>query len=162
MTSLKAHHSNKSIATGFAYSDDQFIRKHPHYLERSLSVPRLPSHDFSANAGFPPRRPSKFFSANHSFQGAKTYHPRPYFRSRRIRKGTIDRPELRMKDPRDIWITLIPIFGIVLGLTVIGLLAWTGWVSVDNYRYCEVFVDDFANGFNSSIWTKSVETGGFG
>ncbi|KAF7559013.1 hypothetical protein G7046_g5140 [Stylonectria norvegica] len=95
-------------------------------------------------------------------ESAKTYHPRPYFRSRRIKKGTIDRPELRDKDPRGIWITLIPIFGFLAGLLAIALLTWNGYASVSNHKYCEVFVDDFSAGFNSTIWTKQVETGGFG
>ncbi|KAF3762091.1 family 16 glycoside hydrolase [Cryphonectria parasitica EP155] len=101
-------------------------------------------------------------SVGHSVRSAETYHPRPYFRSRRIRKGTIDRPELREKDPRGIWITLIPIFGLLVGLAAIALLSWSGYASVSNYQYCQVFVDDFSNGFNSTIWTKDVETGGFG
>ncbi|KAJ9134166.1 Concanavalin A-like lectin/glucanase [Pleurostoma richardsiae] len=79
-----------------------------------------------------------------------------------IRKGTIDRPELRERDPRGIWITLIPIFGFIVGLTAIALLSWTGYSSVSNHQYCEVFIDDFSGGFNSTIWTKHVETGGYG
>lgn len=97
-----------------------------------------------------------------SVHSAKAYNPHAYFRSRRIKKGTIDRPELREKDPRKIWITLIPIFGFLVGLLSIALLTWNGYSSVSRHRYCKVFTDDFSNGFNSTIWTKHVETGGYG
>lgn len=89
------------------------------------------------------------------------YNPRPYFRSRRIQKGTIDRPELHEKDPRVIWMTLLPLLGFLLGFGIIGVLSWSGYASVTNHAYCEVFIDDFSGGFNTSIWTKQVETGGF-
>jgi hypothetical protein len=97
-----------------------------------------------------------------SVHSARTYNPRDYFRSRRIKKGTIDRPELREKDPRAIWVTLIPLSGFLVGLLSIVLLSWDGYSSVSHHRYCEVFTDDFSNGFNSTIWTKHVETGGYG
>lgn len=92
----------------------------------------------------------------------KKYNPRPYFHSRRIRKGTIDRPELREKDARVIWATLIPAFGFVAGFGIIAVLTWSGYSSVSRHKYCEVFTDDFSSGFNSTIWTKHVETGGYG
>ncbi|KAF4119262.1 Glycosyl hydrolases family 16 [Geosmithia morbida] len=130
---------------------------------RPVSTPRLPSQ----NDGQVPRdqgpRHQRFLSASHSARttGA-AYEPRPYFRSRRIRKGTVDRPELREKDPRALWITLIPLMGFFGGLAVIAVLSWTGYTSVSNHEYCVVFVDDFSNGFNSTIWSKHVETGGYG
>lgn len=131
-------------------------------LRRSSSVPHLPSFAENFNNSTPPPRPSKFLSASHSISSVKTYNPRPYFRSRRIKKGTVDRPELKEKDPRAIWITLIPIFGFLIGCGAIAALTWNGYASVSNHQYCTVFIDDFSNGFNSTIWTKQVETGGFG
>lgn len=119
-------------------------------LQRKSSLRPTPSHT--------PRAQSLHFSD----VTKKSYRPRPYFRSRRIKKGTIDRPELTVHDPRKKWATLIPIFGILLGFVSIGLLAWDGWRSVDNHLYCPVFIDDFASGFNSTIWSKEVQTGGYG
>ncbi|KAK0388885.1 hypothetical protein NLU13_5128 [Sarocladium strictum] len=87
---------------------------------------------------------------------------RAYFHSRRIQKGTIERPELNIKDPRRIWLTAIPSLGIIVGLIAIGLLSWAGYASVNNYEYCKVFTDDFSSGFNSTIWNKQVEVGGYG
>ena len=127
-----------------------------------LSVPNLPLENEQFSIGGPYRRASRFISADNSIFSARSANLRPYFRSRRIKKGTIDRPELRDKDPRRVCITLVPILGFLLGLTAIALLSWNGWVSVSNHRYCEVFTDDFSEGFNSTIWTKDVETGGFG
>ncbi len=120
------------------------------HLQRNSSLRPTPSHT--------PRAQSLHFSD----VTEKSYRPRPYFRSRRIKKGTIDRPELTVHDPRKKWATLIPIFGILLGFLSIGLLAWDGWRSVDNHLYCPVFIDDFASGFNSTIWSKEVQTGGYG
>lgn len=88
--------------------------------------------------------------------------PGVYYRSRRIRKGATDRPELREKDSRDKWITIIPVIGILVGLAAIGLLVWDGWRKVTNHVYCHVFTDDFSRGFNDTIWTKEVELGGYG
>ena len=88
--------------------------------------------------------------------------PGSYFRSRRIRKGVTDRPELEEKDPMGKWVLLIPLLGVVVGLIAIGLLVWDGLRNVVNHKYCHVFTDDFSNGFNSTIWTKECEVGGYG
>lgn len=107
------------------------------------------------------QEPQRFKSFSHSVHSARTYRPRPYFRSRRIKKGTIDRPELREHDPRQKWVTIIPMFGFLLGLMTIAILAWDGWASVPTHVYCPVFVDDFSGGFNSTIWSKEIQTGGY-
>ncbi len=122
----------------------------PTALQKNSSLRPTPSHTSRAQ------------SLHFSDVTEKSYRPRPYFRSRRIKKGTIARPELRVHDPRKKWATLIPVFGILLGFASIGLLTWDGWRSVDKHAYCPVFVDDFASGFNSTIWSKEVQTGGYG
>lgn len=166
--------SNRSTATGFATdSSDHYVPKRAPNFEHLLTDPYRPRDDRFLSApnliqdehfitGTPRLRHHKFISANHSIRSAKIYKPRPYFRSRRIRKGTIDRPELREKDPRRIWVTLIPFMGFLGGLTIIVVLAYLGYSSVSMHQYCEVFIDDFSNGLNSTIWTKDVQTGGFG
>lgn len=105
--------------------------------------------------------PQRFNSLSHSVKSATTYRPRPYFRSRRITKGTIDRPELREHDPKQKWVTIIPMCGFFLGLMAIAVMAWDGWVGVPKHVYCPVFVDDFSGGFNSTIWSKEIQTGGY-
>ena len=103
----------------------------------------------------------RFPATDSTRSSVQTDSSRPLFRSRRIVKGTIDRPELRQKDPRRIWITLFPVVGFLAGIFIIGYLSWSGYSSVSKHKYCKVFVDDFSNGFNPDIWQKQVETGGF-
>jgi hypothetical protein len=151
--------SSTRSATGFNFEfNDQF-----NVSKQATGVEELsPSRHERSHSGTSRRRPSNFLSASYSAHGAKAYNPRPYFHSRRIRKGTIDRPELREKDPRQIWVTLIPVLGFVAGFGIIAVLTWSGYSSVSRHKYCEVFTDDFSSGFNSTIWTKHVETGGYG
>lgn len=167
-------HGSKSSTTtsgfDFGFDDEPNISNPATGTERSSLPPSRaslpPSRDepiyTGGTGGTPRRRTSKFHSVSQSVRSTKTSNPRPYFRSRRIRKGTIDRPELREKDPRAIWITIIPLLGFAVGLAIIAVLSWSGYKSVVNHQYCLAFTDDFSNGFNTSIWTKDVETGGFG
>ena len=85
-----------------------------------------------------------------------------YFKSRRIQKGTAERPWLTKKDPRDKWNTIIPLIGLVIGLGVCAFLLYDGIQSVAHNKYCSIFEDDFSTGFNSKNWVKEVEVGGFG
>ena len=85
-----------------------------------------------------------------------------YFHSRRVKKGELEKPWLDKKDPREKWVNIIPCFGVFIGLAITGFLVWDGLQKVSNNTYCSVFEDDFSNGFNSKIWTKEVEVGGFG
>lgn len=162
--SLFKNNNEGSIKTGFDFGFDRkpHVSQQAVNFEHDLSDPQWLSHDVRHNTGTPRSRHFRKYSTNPSVHSATTLNPRPYFRSRRIKKGTIARPELNYKDPRGILITVIPLFGFVVGLTAIALLAWTGYSSVKHHTYCEVFTDDFSNGFNSTIWTKDVETGGYG
>lgn len=87
---------------------------------------------------------------------------RKYFHSRRIKKGTIEKPWLAKKDPREIWVTIIPIIGILCGLAISGILIWDGLRSVVNYSYCVVLDEDFSDGLRPVFWEREVELGGFG
>ncbi|KAF2017221.1 glycoside hydrolase family 16 protein [Aaosphaeria arxii CBS 175.79] len=85
-----------------------------------------------------------------------------YFRSRRIKKGEIERPWLEKRDPKEKWVTIIPIIGILVGLGVAGVLIWEGLRAVSQHKYCQVLDEDFSRGLNNKIWTKEVEVGGYG
>jgi hypothetical protein len=85
-----------------------------------------------------------------------------YFRSRRVKRGTVERPWMNRKDPREKWVTIIPLMGIFAGLVLSGLLIWDGLRSVVRHEYCLVLDEDFSGGLNSKVWTKEVEVGGFG
>lgn len=85
-----------------------------------------------------------------------------YFHSRRIRKGEIERPWLNRKDPKERWVTIIPLIGILVGLALSGFLIYEGLQTVHHNVYCPVLDDDFSNGLNDNVWLKEVEVGGFG
>lgn len=69
---------------------------------------------------------------------------------------------MNKKDPREKWVTIIPLLGIFVGLSTSGILIWDGLRSVVNHEYCKIMEDSFGNGLDSQIWTKEVEVGGFG
>lgn len=85
-----------------------------------------------------------------------------YFHSRRVKKGEVERPWTKNKDPREKWVTIIPVIGLVLGIAIAGFLVWDGMRSVVNHSYCPVLVEDFSGGLNEKVWTKEVEVGGYG
>ena len=88
--------------------------------------------------------------------------PPRYFHSRRVRKGEVDQPWKDRKDPKEKWVTIIPMIGLLIGFGVAGFLVWDGLRSVVKHNYCSVLSDDFSQGLNDQIWTKEAEVGGFG
>ncbi|RDA95311.1 hypothetical protein CP533_3539 [Ophiocordyceps camponoti-saundersi (nom. inval.)] len=85
-----------------------------------------------------------------------------YFHSRRVRKGDAEKPWLVRRDPKEKWVTILPILGIVVGLAISALLVWDGMRSVIKHKYCPVLDDGFDGGLNANVWTKEVTVGGFG
>ncbi|KAH0541791.1 hypothetical protein FGG08_003746 [Glutinoglossum americanum] len=86
-----------------------------------------------------------------------------YFHSRRVQKGEVEKPWLQKKDPREKWVTIIPLIGLGIGILLAGFLVYDGLRSVVNHKYCPVLAEDFSGGaLNDRIWTKEVEVGGFG
>src|SRR5450432_2755861 len=85
-----------------------------------------------------------------------------YFHSRRVPKGTITQPWKTKKDPKEKWVTIIPLIGLFLGLAIAGFLVYDGIKSVVHHSYCPVLSDDFSQGLNPNIWTQEVEVGGYG
>ena len=85
-----------------------------------------------------------------------------YFHSRRVKKGEIERPWLDRKDPREKWVTIIPLIGLLLGFAFAGFLVYDGLKTVVKHEYCSILDDDFSGGLDGKIWTKEAEVGGFG
>lgn len=85
-----------------------------------------------------------------------------YFRSRRVRKGEVQRPWVGKKDPKEKWVTIIPIIGMIVGLALAGFLVWDGLRTVVINQYKIVLEEDFSGPLDPRIWTKEVEVGGFG
>ncbi|KXS99664.1 hypothetical protein AC578_9884 [Pseudocercospora eumusae] len=101
-------------------------------------------------------------SAMGSSTGVQAIPPPRYFHSRRINKEEVEKPWLEKKDPKEKWVTIIPIIGIFIGLALSGFLIYEGLQTVQNHTYCPVLDDDFSGGLNGKVWTKEVEVGGFG
>jgi hypothetical protein len=119
-------------------------------------VQRLNANPFATPYGSSPASRNASSTALHLID-----QPR-YFHSRRVKKGSVERPWMDRKDPKEKWVTIIPLVGIFVGLALSGVLIWDGLRSVVNHNYCEILSEDFSNGLNSKIWTKEVEVGGFG
>ncbi|KAK5991126.1 Beta-1,3-glucan-binding protein [Cladobotryum mycophilum] len=85
-----------------------------------------------------------------------------YFHSRLVKKGEIEKPWLEKVDPKEKWVTIMPLIGILIGLAISGFLIWDGLSSVVHHKYCPVLDDDFSGGLNPNVWTKEVQVGGFG
>ena len=69
---------------------------------------------------------------------------------------------MQKRDPKEKWVTILPIIGIIIGLGISGFLVWDGIRSVVKHKYCLVLDDNFSQGLREDIWTKEVELGGFG
>jgi hypothetical protein len=89
-------------------------------------------------------------------------HPPTYFRSRRVQKGEQERPWLTQKDPKEKWVWIIPMIGLLLGLGVCGVQVWAGLQRISKHNYCTVLDEDWSAGFDDNVWTREAEVGGFG
>ncbi|KAK0284527.1 hypothetical protein LTR35_000863 [Friedmanniomyces endolithicus] len=134
----------------------------------ATTTPRAGSPDSDPIERAPVRNPfaSPYGSVPPSRMGSSTaFQPAPpprYFHSRRIRKGEQERPWLDRKDPKEKWVTIIPLIGIAIGLGLAGFLIYEGLQSVSNHVYCPVLTETFSEGLNNKVWTKEVELGGYG
>ncbi|CAG8950249.1 hypothetical protein HYFRA_00008487 [Hymenoscyphus fraxineus] len=97
-----------------------------------------------------------------SSTGVRAGLPSRYFHSRRVKKGEVDQPWKKNKDPKEKWVTIIPLIGLALGFGIAGFLIYDGISSVVHHKYCPVLDEDFSNGLRETIWTKEAEVGGFG
>lgn len=126
------------------------------------SIQPSPSQDRVVNPFASPfaSRPGSTFGASSSI--GRTYGTR-YFHSRRVKKGEVDQPWKANKDPKEKWVTIIPIIGMLIGFGIAGYLIYDGIASVTHHKYCPVMSDDFSSGtLNTDIWTQEAEVGGFG
>ncbi|KAL9624700.1 MAG: hypothetical protein Q9160_001054 [Pyrenula sp. 1 TL-2023] len=141
----------------------------PSYVGTASSTPYRPGTPEMDTIQRPPMNPfaspmnSSFASKNTSSAALHQQGlSQRYFHSRRVKKGEVERPWTKTKDPREKWVTIIPIIGLVLGFAVSGFLIYDGMRSVVNHKYCPVLTEDFSGGLDNKVWTKEVEVGGFG
>ncbi|KAH7235823.1 concanavalin A-like lectin/glucanase domain-containing protein [Fusarium tricinctum] len=85
-----------------------------------------------------------------------------YFHSRRVKIGEVEKPWLEKTNPKEKWVSILPILAILFGLVGSGFLVWDGIRSVVKNKYCPVLDEDFSQGLNPNIWTREVEVGGYG
>ena len=84
------------------------------------------------------------------------------FKSRR-NNGAIEKPWLQKKRSGFRWAgTGATTIGLVAGLVIVGIMAWTGWQSYDTVDFCEYWEDDFSSGLNTDVWSREVQVNGFG
>ncbi len=112
---------------------------------------------FASPSGSRPASSFDSASALGRFDGGQRY-----FHSRRVRKGEVDKPWTKQADPKEKWVTILPVIGIVVGLAISGFLVWDGIRSVVKHTYCPVLDETFANGLDSNVWTNEVQVNGFG
>ncbi|EQK98698.1 glucan 1,3-beta-glucosidase [Ophiocordyceps sinensis CO18] len=107
-------------------------------------------------------RPASSYGSSSALGRGFEERSQRYFHSRRVRKGDMEKPWLDKRDPKEKWVTILPIVGILMGLAISGFLVWDGIRSVVRHKYCPVMDDSFDSGFNANVWTKEVAVGGFG
>lgn len=107
-------------------------------------------------------RPASSFGSSSAVPTRLDERSQRYFHSRRVKAGDVEKPWLDKKDPKEKWVTIFPIVGILIGLAISGFLIWDGLSTVVHNKYCPVLDETFSGGLDTSIWTKEVEVGGFG
>ena len=118
--------------------------------------PAPPANPFSSPFN---SRPASSFGSSSAVRGGL---PSRYFHSRRVRKEEVEKPWLAKKDPKEKWVTIIPLIGLLIGFGIAGFLVYDGLSSVVHHKYCQVLHDDFSGGLNTAVWTQEAEVGGFG
>lgn len=101
-------------------------------------------------------------SAYSSTSAIRTMPVTRFFHSRRVKKGEIDQPWKSKVDPKEKWVTIIPLIGLALGFAIAGFLVYDGLSTVVHHKYCQVLSDDFSQGLNTAVWTQEAEVGGYG
>lgn len=83
--------------------------------------------------------------------------------SKRIPLGAeVEKPWLQSKNRKKLKvINYIVIAGFIIGLGIVGVLAYFAYADISNFEYCEVLNDDFAT-FDENTWTREVQIGGYG
>lgn len=108
-------------------------------------------------------RPPSSYRSSSSGLGQALGSGQRFFHSRRVKKDEVEKPWTKQKSaPKEKWVTIFPLLGILVGLGISGFLVWDGIDSVVKHNYCPVMDENFSGSLDDSIWTKEVEVGGFG
>ncbi len=132
---------------------------------RTISSTSIAPNPFATPAETPAETPdgSVFQGRASGIQNSSAAGGQNYFRSRRIKKDENHVPPVFKKDPKEKFLWIIPLGGLLLGLVITGIMIYLSVGLKATYNYCSVLSDDFSSGvLNPSIWTKEVQVGGFG
>ncbi|MCJ1483495.1 hypothetical protein MMC06_003663 [Schaereria dolodes] len=134
----------------------------PEYTPFNDAISPAPSHRVNPFASPFASRPASTRASSSAVDLHQQGLSQRYFHSRRVRKGEVERPWMDKKDPREKWVTIIPLIGLAVGFALAGFLVYDGMKTVVNHTYCQVLDEDWSGGFNDKVWTKEAEVGGFG
>lgn len=108
-------------------------------------------------------RPPSSFDSSSALGARFDERAQRFFHSRRVRKGEVEKPWTKNVDPKEKWVTILPIIGIVIGLGISGFLVWDGIRSVVQHKYCPVLDETFSGSeLNTDVWDYEIQLGGFG
>jgi hypothetical protein len=107
-------------------------------------------------------RPASSFGSSSALGARFDERSQRYFHSRRVRKDEVEKPWTKNVDPKEKWVTILPILGIVLGACISGFLIWDGIHSVVKHNYCPVLQETWGEGIDSNVWQTEIQLGGFG
>lgn len=62
-------------------------------------------------------------------------------------------------DPREKWLWILPVVGLVIGNIIGAFIIYNGYKSVVNHNYCPVYEDDFHQGLDRTIWDADMQLG---
>ena len=101
-------------------------------------------------------------AARTALQLAQEEQDKRYFRSRKLKPDhVIEKPWKDAKDPREKWVTIIPLIGMGVGLAAAVALVIQGLFTVAHHNY-KLVLDERWDTFNTAVWTKESNVGGFG
>ena len=107
-------------------------------------------------------RPASSYGSSSAIGNRFDERAQRYFHSRRVQRGEVEKPWLEKRDPKEKWVTILPLVGILIGLGISGFLIYDGLSSVVHHTYCPVLDENFDGGLDANVWTKEVAVGGFG
>lgn len=148
--------------SGFVFDHSSTSSQEDSHTPQRRSLDSHGQDDSIVSTPIKPWAQSRLTSRNSSaLQLAKERESQRYFRSRRINKDDVQQPWKAHKDPREKWVTIIPLIGLALGFCFAGFLVYDGLRTIVNHKYTLVFEDNFAT-FNDKLWQKESNVGGFG
>lgn len=81
------------------------------------------------------------------------------FHSRLLKdKNSVVKPWLLdPPDPREKWLWILPVLGLVIGNAIGAWVIYDGYTSVVNHTYCPIYEDTFQNGLDMTVWDAEMQ-----